>query len=166
MPSASQANYMGVAPSLSYKKSKPAKASKDINILLSDLAAGSSPVSQGMEAGSAMRKPKKTAPTPEERIEKAIEKAIETAIMQINRKLLAQGLVERVRSAINAKFHNIVSPADIDRVSKDAARGCSYELSDIQNIPASFFSHLPMPQAEQKPTYTEEPGAQIEDDDF
>ena len=122
------------------------------------------------EAGSAMEKPKKPKKTPEQtaadRITAAITKAIEQAEIQINRKLIAHVLQERVRQAINAKFHDRLSPADIDRFSRDASRGISYELNDVKIIPEQFLAGAMLDlSAKNKQNYTEEPDGEAEIDE-
>ena len=116
--------------------------------------------SPAMEAASATKSPAKK--TSEEqvkaRIEKSINEAIEVATGQINHKLIKYILVERVRQAINAKFHDRISPADIDRFSKDAATRTAYSLSDIKIIPSEFQIIIPVDLAKgTKLIHTEEP---------
>lgn len=122
-------------------------------------------VSQSSVGGSGMKKVKvkKAEPTAAEKIEKAIATAVDLAVTQINRKLIAKVVVERVRQKINSRFHGSLSPADVDRFSKDAARSVTYELNNLKELPAGF---LPMASSEPsgESTHTAEP--EDEDGDF
>lgn len=135
-------------------------------------AQSSSSLTLDLEDGSEMtgkgkNKPKKDPmAAAEESITKAIEKAIESAEMQINRKLIAVVLKERIRTAINQKFHGRLSPADIDRFSQDAARGASYELGNLKVIPPAFWNSVEVDLSKKDVVnHTEEPDADVEIED-
>lgn len=128
------------------------------NILQSAEASPSSAKNLGLEVGSEMttaKKPKAAAKTPAQRIEAAIEKAVNDAVIQLNRMVLRQVMHQRIRDILNARFHNVIGPADLDRISRDVARGASYAIAELSEIPAEFMPSQNMAETEQN--FTAEP---------
>lgn len=135
-------------------KSKPWVA----NTLPSGSVTGQAQPYLDLEAVSAMKPTKKgktPALTPEQEarqtINAAIEKGIANATEQVHRKLLTKVLEERIRQEINLKYHNKISPADIDKFSRQAAYNASYQMNQIKVIPAEFIGLVPTNLAEDKP---------------
>ena len=127
----------------------------------SDLASQdpNNPIPDLEDVSEMTKKPKKTQEEAvEERIAKAIEKGIENAISAINRKLVVHILNERVRQAVNERFHGRISPADVDRFAMEGARAASYELGDLKILPASFHNNVMVDFSKKaKHNYTSEP---------
>lgn len=111
-----------------------------------------------LEDVSAMKPTKKgkaSALTPEQEatktINEAIEKGIANAKEQVHRKLLTKMLEERIRQEINLKYHDKISPSDIDKFSRQAAYNASYQMNQIKVIPAEFIGLVPTNLSEDKP---------------